>query len=77
VEGDEGVVKGMSKDEIERLLKHGAYHLFKNNEEEVFDLDKILEHAKTLTYASTSNQKDDLKGFSQVTTTQPFALTSR
>lgn len=53
-EGKE-IEKALEKEEIERLLKHGAYDLFRSDstfKEEDFDFDKILETASTVTYGA-------------------------
>ena len=68
-EGEE-IVKGMSKDDIEKVLKYGAYALFSNNEKEggseekEMDIDEILEHSTTVAY--NRDPTNELSSFSKV-----------
>ncbi len=58
VDEDEEGLSCLSKDEIDKLLRYGAYHLFNNNadqeEQDQFDLDKLLGTASTVTYSTTA-----------------------
>lgn len=61
--------KIMKKDEIERLLKYGAYFVFQEegNEkmDEDFDFDKIISSAPTVVYNSTERADAKLSMFSK------------
>jgi hypothetical protein len=74
-EGEE-IVKGMSKDDIEKVLKYGAYALFANdkesNEEKEMDIDEILEHSTTVAYKS--DPTNELSSFSKVKSNHNFEI---
>ena len=57
--------KSLSKIEIEKILRFGAYDLLKEGDrEDVFDFDKILQNSSTITF---QNEKDHLSNFSKAT----------
>eukprot|EP01117_Protostelium_nocturnum_P017066 TRINITY_DN687_c0_g4_i1.p1 TRINITY_DN687_c0_g4~~TRINITY_DN687_c0_g4_i1.p1 ORF type:complete len:1707 (+),score=771.90 TRINITY_DN687_c0_g4_i1:229-5349(+) len=65
-----GIEKVLKKEEIERILKYGAYELFNDNgEEQNFDLDKILESSKKVDWNAVSegSSESTLSSFSKAT----------
>eukprot|EP01116_Phalansterium_solitarium_P021321 TRINITY_DN6585_c0_g1_i1.p1 TRINITY_DN6585_c0_g1~~TRINITY_DN6585_c0_g1_i1.p1 ORF type:complete len:1492 (-),score=458.16 TRINITY_DN6585_c0_g1_i1:1721-6196(-) len=62
--------QNLDKEEVERMLKEGAYNLFKATvEKEDFDFDKIMERASTVTYTggAANAAQSSLSNFSKAT----------
>ncbi|PRP86333.1 chromodomain helicase DNA binding protein [Planoprotostelium fungivorum] len=65
---DESIDKALKTEEVERILKNGAYEMFNDEEadEGAFDLDKILERAKKVNW-DEANGDSALSSFSKAT----------
>jgi len=57
--------KALSKEDMEIILKNGCYALLKDQEETKFDLDLILENAKTIEYGKDKQEDQSTSNFSK------------